>query len=236
MYSSTGSRAAQACATCRKQKRKCDKTLPSCSRCSSLQRACDYSDPASPAVAPSASAEAFASLQMKLAEIEARLDSARANQPLNTTNANGTPGSSTYVGSESSPESAGAQQQGPGTVRPRGELWVDGRASSEKTKFPAVMFLDSDVYKWAGASRPNPNIDIPMVSPLSWKHRCHDMVNALQPVPESNVHLGARVTPSRSIGYMRRRRPRRENGGTRSTLRPPEHRLLLDSSPVLASA
>lgn len=164
MYA-TGSRAAQACATCRKQKRRCDKTLPSCSRCSSLQRTCDYSDPASPAAAPSA--EAFASLQTKLAEIEARLDSARANcHPQTHINANGTPGSSTYVGSESSPESAGVQQ-GPGAGRPPGDMWVDGRAPSEKTKFPAVMFLDSDVYKWAKISRPNPNIDIPMVSTLS---------------------------------------------------------------------
>lgn len=156
MYSSSSSRATQACVTCRKQKRKCDKTLPSCSRCSSLQRACDYSDLGSPAAAPSA--EAFANLQMKLAEIEARLDSARANPPQGQMN--GTPGSSTYVGgSESSPESAGS-----GTVRRSGEMWVDGRAAFEKTKFPAVMFLDSDVYKWVGISRPNPNIDIPMVS------------------------------------------------------------------------
>lgn len=101
---------------------------------------------------------------MKLAEIEARLDSARAHPPQNQMSVNGTPGSSTYVGSESSPESAG-----PGVARPRGDLWVDGRAALEKPKFPAVMFLDSDVYKWAGMSRPTPNIDIPMVSagPLS---------------------------------------------------------------------
>lgn len=158
-YGSSGSRAAQACVTCRKQKRKCDKTLPSCSRCSSLQRACDYSDPGGPAQAPSA--EAFANLQVKLAEIEARLDSARANHPQNQQS--GTPGSSTYVGgSESSPESVG-----PGVARPRGDLWVDGQAAFERTKFPTVMFLDSDIYKWAGVSRPNPNIDIPMVSPLS---------------------------------------------------------------------
>ena len=160
MYGSSGSRAAQACATCRKQKRRCDKILPSCSRCSSLQRTCDYSDPASPAAGPSA--EAFASLQLKLAEIEARLDSARS-KPQNQVAAHGTPGSSTYVGSEPSPQSAGA-----GAVRSGGDImWVDGRAAFEKTKFPAVMFLDADVYKWAGISRPNPNIDIPMVSTLS---------------------------------------------------------------------
>lgn len=161
MYGSSSSRATQACVTCRKQKRKCDKNLPSCSRCSSLQRACDYSDPAPPAAAAAPSAEAFANLQMKLAEIEARLDSARANPP--QSQANGTPGSSTYVGgSESTPESAG-----PGVARPMGDLWVDGKAAFERTKFPTVMFLDSDVYKWAGVSRPNPNVDVPMVSTLS---------------------------------------------------------------------
>ncbi|POS78804.1 hypothetical protein DHEL01_v202793 [Diaporthe helianthi] len=170
MYSAR-SRAAQACATCRKQKRKCDKSLPSCSRCSSLHRTCDYSDPASPAAAPSASAEALASLQMKLAEIEARLDSARADPPRNPINASGTPGSSTCVGSEFSLGSAGAHQ-GPGIVPPRGDIWVDGRSSSEKTKFPAVLFLDSDMYKWAGFSRPKPNIDIPTATnqPLNEVH------------------------------------------------------------------
>ncbi|KAJ0115829.1 hypothetical protein J7T55_003998 [Diaporthe amygdali] len=154
MYSANGSRAVQACITCRKQKRRCDKILPACSRCASLHRACDYSDPASPGATPSA--EAFASLQLKLAEIEARLDSARAMPQHNQIN--GTPGSSTYVGrSESSPDSAGL-----GAARSRGDLWVDGQAAFGRTKFPAVMFLDSDIYKYCGISVPNPNTDIPM--------------------------------------------------------------------------
>ncbi|KAI3395728.1 hypothetical protein diail_951 [Diaporthe ilicicola] len=153
-HGSGSSRATQACVTCRKQKRKCDKILPSCSRCASLQRACDYSDAASPAAGPSA--EAFASLQTKLAEIEARLDSARAIPPRN--HMGGTPGSSAYVGgSESSPESAGLITAGPG-----GDMWVDGQTSCRSTNFPGVMFLDSDIYKSARIQIPNPNIDIPM--------------------------------------------------------------------------
>jgi hypothetical protein len=99
---------------------------------------------------------------MKLAEIEARLDSVRANPPQDHGNLSGTPGSSTYVGSEPSPETA----PGTGPVRARGDMWVDGRAASDKMTFPAVLFLDSDVYRWTGTPRPNPNLDIPMVSVL----------------------------------------------------------------------
>src|SRR5271170_3264376 len=63
-------RAPQACGSCRKQKRKCNKTLPSCSLCSRLGRECDYAESNS----TSPSSDDFAALQQKVDDLEARLD------------------------------------------------------------------------------------------------------------------------------------------------------------------
>lgn len=138
-------RAAQACATCRKQKRKCDKALPSCSRCASLRRACDYSElpeshgnGASLGGAPTA--EDFASLQNKLAEIEARLNAGAngGNKPMSIDT-----------------------------------MDIDGGSSWERpvamgnlpqNSFPSSLFLDVDMYHYMKDSPPKPVVDIPMVS------------------------------------------------------------------------
>lgn len=167
------SRASQACTTCRKQKRKCDKALPACSRCASLQRACDYSEAAGAPAAPTA--EAFASLQMKLAEIEAKLDAnsaaasasaaaAAAAPPLPHLGAYGTPGSSTSgVGTDISPGGVAT-----GTTNSNSVLCMENNTGQPlvRNKFPRVLFLDSDVYKGAGFRIPKPSVDIPMVSPV----------------------------------------------------------------------
>ena len=70
---STHTRAHQACVSCRKQKRKCDKVLPACSLCTRLSRACDYRDGPS-----SASSDDFVELRQKVQELEARLESKQA--------------------------------------------------------------------------------------------------------------------------------------------------------------
>src|SRR4051794_28828981 len=67
---SPSTRAHQACVSCRKQKRKCDKVLPSCSLCKRLARHCDYRDAPS-----SASSDDFVELRQKVQELEARLES-----------------------------------------------------------------------------------------------------------------------------------------------------------------
>lgn len=64
-----GLRASQACIACRRQKRKCDKQLPSCSLCTRMSRGCDYSDST-----PTPNADDFALLRQKVAELESRLE------------------------------------------------------------------------------------------------------------------------------------------------------------------
>lgn len=63
-------RASQACVACRKQKRKCDKQLPSCSLCVRMNRPCDYSDST-----PTPNADDFALLRQKVTDLESKLES-----------------------------------------------------------------------------------------------------------------------------------------------------------------
>ncbi|KAH8899364.1 hypothetical protein GQ53DRAFT_836418 [Thozetella sp. PMI_491] len=72
----SGLRAVQACAACRKQKRKCDKTLPTCSLCSRMGRPCDYADSQ-----PPPTADDLATLQSRLRELEHRLSKQEQESP-----------------------------------------------------------------------------------------------------------------------------------------------------------
>lgn len=63
-------RASQACVACRKQKRKCDKQLPSCTLCVRMNRPCDYSDST-----PTPNADDFALLRQKVTDLESKLES-----------------------------------------------------------------------------------------------------------------------------------------------------------------
>lgn len=147
----TLSRAAQACATCRKQKRKCDKLLPACSRCASLQRTCDYAEAGAPAVP---TAEDFAALQSKLVEIEARLNTSATLPSITPAASSGNAGTS-----EHSPENNANGLSWTGTY---------GAVPAVRNNFPGVLFLDVDMYKFAGTIPPKPIVDIPIVSkPIS---------------------------------------------------------------------
>lgn len=150
--------AAQACAACRKQKRRCDKLLPACSRCASLQRACDYADAIAAAGASSSSAptaEDFAALQNKLAEIETRLLSGSG----------GGGGSPAIARSHPTPATSSSAADAGTLAEPGSEDHRAGGAPPVVTnRFPSVFFLDTDIYKFAGIVPPRPVVDIPIVS------------------------------------------------------------------------
>lgn len=135
------STAVQACSTCRKQKRKCDKLLPSCSRCASLQRICDYAD-SGPAVVPTA--EDFAALQRKLNDLEGRLNSRIEKQSSAMVNAYDASGIGNWESNFGNHENTPA--------------WTN--------RFPSVLFLDMDVYKYANTIPPKPEVDVPQVSDM----------------------------------------------------------------------
>jgi hypothetical protein len=64
----TSNRAPQACGSCRRQKRKCDKALPACSLCLRMSRSCDYLE-----TTPNPTPEDFATMRQKIADLEERL-------------------------------------------------------------------------------------------------------------------------------------------------------------------
>lgn len=84
-------RAFQACLSCRKQKRKCDKALPACSLCCRLSRLCDYRDGTS-----SNGSDDLAELRQKVQELEARLDSKNTFSRLSPYDGLGRPSQSVF--------------------------------------------------------------------------------------------------------------------------------------------
>jgi hypothetical protein len=127
-----GPKANQACLTCRKQKRKCNKALPACALCERMNRPCDYSD-----ASPPPTSEDFNALRMKLMELESRLNggSGVLNQP--------TPYATPSSGTLSEQQALGAQV--PPFIPPQEVPW-----QAVQNRFPAIAFLDSDSFKSGG--------------------------------------------------------------------------------------
>lgn len=163
-------RAPQACLSCRKQKRKCNKGIPACSLCERMNRPCDYSD-----ALPAPTSDDFMALRQRLAELEGRL--------------NGGPGSGmTMIGSRGGSMALGhggaggmglggmAMGNSPYTPASSGMGMADERGGTMMpsyqeemrqvplNRFPAIAFLDSDAFKYGGIAVPKPSISIPIVS------------------------------------------------------------------------
>ncbi|KAI9760148.1 MAG: hypothetical protein M4579_001868 [Chaenotheca gracillima] len=126
------SRAPQACSSCRKQKRKCDKGLPACSLCVRMSRTCDYSEST-----PPLSSDDFESLRQKVQELESRLQATSPNGPLLT------PPSSSNDSPANLPFGGTAPKRGP-------------RA------FPPMYFLDASYFSYGRFPVPKASIPVPM--------------------------------------------------------------------------
>ena len=133
-------KAQQACMSCRKQKRKCNKALPACALCERMNRHCDYSNDS-----PAPTSEDFNALRMKLIELESRLNGGNAitNQPTPFA----TPSSTTLSGSEPIGPPV------PAYTPPQELPW-----QGVQNRFPAIAFLDSGAFKYGGYAERPPNI------------------------------------------------------------------------------
>ncbi|KIX07922.1 uncharacterized protein Z518_02576 [Rhinocladiella mackenziei CBS 650.93] len=124
-------KAPQACVACRKQKRKCDKALPSCSLCSRMSRSCDYSESN-----PHPSADDFAMMRQKIADLEARLEGRRSDMFWN--------------------EPKRSIGKSPNTTN------TDfGLANDNRPTFPAAFFLDAEVFTDAHMTITKPALAVP---------------------------------------------------------------------------
>ncbi|KAF2716079.1 hypothetical protein K431DRAFT_258236 [Polychaeton citri CBS 116435] len=149
--------AAQACTSCRRQKRRCDKALPSCGLCQRIGRPCDYSCEAAP-LAPSP--EDFAALRQQVADLQSIVQSRGST--------------SNRDGSQSSKSSSVS----PGTNAPRFEDSPAGRLNivtpqfavtpgnipqgwPGPSSFPSLFFLDSNAFEYERFTVQTPFVRVP---------------------------------------------------------------------------
>ncbi len=125
-------RAPLACVACRRQKRKCDKMLPSCSLCNRMSRPCDYAE-----ATPNPTSEDFASMRQKISDLEARLEGRRSDSwhgPIRSVS--NSPGS-------------------------RGKHSSTADRNGGNATFPAAFFLDAEVFADARITVPRLNVIVP---------------------------------------------------------------------------
>lgn len=131
--SNNPSRAPQACLSCRRQKRKCDKALPGCSICTRQDRFCDYT---STVTAPSP--EEFAQLQQRITDLEAKLH----EQNLGIT--------------DMSSQTSRSAEWSVADLSPSTSV-TDGPFNH----FPSMFFLDAEIFGEARISIPRPACSAP---------------------------------------------------------------------------
>lgn len=140
--------APQACGSCRKQKRRCDKQLPACGLCVRIGRVCDY-QPDAGAGAPSA--EDFATLRQQVADLHDLLrdrDLPAAHPLASLSNGHGNSNGSATV-SLTDGSTSGSSLKSPGTIWP-------GPSS-----FPPIFFLDSYAFQYERFQIQAPNVKVP---------------------------------------------------------------------------
>lgn len=159
-------KAPQACGSCKRQKRKCDKALPACGLCSRMDRRCDYAEPQQPAP----TADDFAALQLRLLELESRLNGA-GTVPASSAGAVPSPDPAPISAPDPGPgplhSGAGI---GPGLVNdappadpahaPLEPLWEQPQTA---TQFPPDVFLDISTFESMNQPAHRPFIEIPAV-------------------------------------------------------------------------
>ena len=133
-------KALQACASCRKQKRRCDKALPRCNLCSRMGRTCDYSD-----VTPPPSSDDFAMLRQKVHDLEQKL-LLSSNSPLS--NGSSIPSLTGSGGSSADLMSSNARNMFNGPVK-------------TNASFPPMFFLDAQYFAEQRRSVPRPVLAVP---------------------------------------------------------------------------
>lgn len=132
----TTTKASQACLSCRAQKKKCDKSLPSCALCARVGRSCNYSvDPLS----VSRSKE-FQSLQKKVRRLEAQLDGYSSHES--------PPSSDSWRSTSRTPSTS-----------------LNGLEDSEKLNHgvPAAFFLDATAFTLGKYQVRRYNLQLPQI-------------------------------------------------------------------------
>ncbi len=146
MSDSGESRAPQACQSCRKMKRGCDKTLPECTLCVRMKRTCKYEGGD---LNPLPTPEDFHALQQKVSELESKL------APHGSDTGSGENRSS----NTSLPSSTGSPY---GSLASTGSGRLAGIGNGKlPTRFPAMFFLDSAYFEAGRLAIEKPPVQVP---------------------------------------------------------------------------
>jgi hypothetical protein len=139
--------AQQACASCRKQKRKCDKQLPSCGLCLRIKRNCDYNlEP--PATSGAPSSEEFDELRRQVEELQAVL----------AVSGNGTAAAPDMTTPNSN--SFGTTSPGNGTRESRPMATMQSLPGPTRG-FPSLFFLDGEMFEYLRNTVQAPYVQVP---------------------------------------------------------------------------
>jgi hypothetical protein len=141
-------KAHQACATCKRQKRKCDKALPACALCVRMNRPCDYSD-----APPLPTAEDITALRQQMREMEQQL--AEQNRAIQASGIAMHP-TPPYTAASSSGMGDEGMGSNANAFIPQEEAY-----QAPQNRFPAIAFLDSHVFESGGISVPKAAVQIP---------------------------------------------------------------------------
>ncbi|EME46578.1 hypothetical protein DOTSEDRAFT_70550 [Dothistroma septosporum NZE10] len=137
--------ASQACSSCRKQKRKCDKQMPHCGLCQRIGRPCDYSADAPPQMP---SADDFEALRQKVMALESLLSRA-VNSPISS-GALDLSNAFASLNNDQSPADLLSPSRAPPPASWPGP-----------STFPSMFFLDSDAFEYDRLQIQMPYVKVP---------------------------------------------------------------------------
>lgn len=138
--------AAQACVSCKRQKRKCDKALPACGLCVRIGRACDYAAPGSETESPLPTLEEFDALRRKVQDLESLVATSSSSH--------GSTPSGGRLSSDREISAKSRAREGPASI-----TWSDHHASprsvsssqwSTSNDLPALFFMDLKQFRHGG--------------------------------------------------------------------------------------
>ncbi|KAH8597634.1 hypothetical protein B0O99DRAFT_684943 [Bisporella sp. PMI_857] len=155
-------KANQACATCRKQKRRCDKALPSCALCSRMNRHCDYTD-----ISSTPTADEFRENRRIVQELERQVQESN-REMAHLKSMLGVPiMQGGYIGGNlPSPQAAYATTSSASVMAQQAQGYAIQESLSRGTvnEFPSILFLDGNASQ-NGRVRvlpPKPNCELPL--------------------------------------------------------------------------
>ena len=152
--------APQACVSCRKQKRKCDKQLPTCSLCQRIGRQCDYSaDTHNPAPSP----EEFAALREQVASLEQLLRSNVSGNGSVASNSSSGTDPSLLSHTASNGNGSNGSHGSNGNTPSNFNLYSPGHIPvwPGPSSFPSLFFLDSNAYEYERFQIQAPYVKVP---------------------------------------------------------------------------